>query len=374
MIKAYKYKLNPTKAQETLLSATLDNCRYLYNCALEQRIRAFKHSKASLNYYDQANTLKEVKEHLPEYKNVHSQVLQDVLKRLDKAYKAFYRRLKLGDKAGFPRFQGKHRFNSFTFPQYKQEPTKTVYIPKIGNVRIKLSREILGRIKTLTIKRDNCGDWFAIFTCDNVALKPLAKTGLRVGIDRGIASLIAKSDEDEPEPAPKYFSKSEKALRKAQRRLARRKKGSRNREKARLAVAKIHRKIARQRADYTHKKSTELIQNYDVIVLEDLNTQGMVRSNLSKHILDAGWTMLLNQLMYKAEYAGRQIKSINPAYTSQTCSKCGHVAKENRKSQSKFKCTKCSYESNADCNAARNILVRAELIGANVKVSNLCVA
>lgn len=374
MIKAYKYKLNPTKAQEALLSATLDNCRYLYNCALEQRIRAFKHSKASLNYYHQANTLKEVKEHLPEYKNIHSQVLQDVLKRLDKAYKAFYGRVKRGDKAGFPRFQGKDRFDSFTFPQYKQAPSKTVYIPKIGNIRIRLSRQIVGRIKTLTVKRDNCGDWFAVFTCDNVPDKPLEPTGLSVGIDRGIACLTAKSDEDEPEAAPKYFNKAEKALRKAQRRLARRKKNSKRREKARLAVAKIHRKIARQRTDYTHKKSTELIQNYDVIVLEDLNTQGMARSNLAKHILDAGWTMLLTQLTYKAEYAGRQIALVNPAYTSQTCSKCGHVAKENRKSQSKFKCTKCAYETNADCNAARNILGRADLLGANVMLSDLCVA
>lgn len=325
--------------------------------------------------YQQDKYLPEIKEVRPEYFEVYSQVLQDVLKRLDKAYQAFFRRIKQGSKAGFPRFQGKYRYDSFTYPQYKAsvaDDAKHIYLPKVGNVRIRLSRPLEGSVKTLSIKRDACGDWWAVFTCE-VTAQPLPASGASVGIDRGITALIATSD-GELVDNPKHFTKAEKALRKAQRRLARRKKGSTRREKARLVVAKLHRKTQRQRLDFIHKLTTHLVKHYDLIALEDLNVQGMSRSKLAKHILDAGWSTLMQQLDYKAEYAGRQVIKVNPAYTSQTCAACGHVGKDNRRTQARFECRSCGHTANADINAAQNILARAEPSGANVVVGNACVA
>ncbi len=245
----------------------------------------------------------------------------------------------------------------------QQTPTEHVYLPKIGNVRIRLSRLLEGKVKTLTVKRDSCGDWWTVFTCE-LEPKPLTKTGLSVGVDRGISAVIATSD-GHLEANPRHYSKAEKALHKAQRRLARRKKVSSRREQARLAVTKIHRKVQRQRADFLHNLSTNLITNYDLIVLEDLNVKGMSKSKLSKHILDAGWSTFLQQLNYKAEYSDRTVKFVNPAYTSQTCANCNYIAKENRKTQALFECVSCGHRNNADINAAQNILARSEPLGAN---------
>jgi putative transposase len=310
MVKAFKYKLEPTKAQVAKLTWTLDRCRELYNAGLENRITAYRKASVSINYHSQAVSLPEVKEVRPEYNDVHSQVLQDVLKRLDKAYQAFFRRIKTGGKAGFPRFQGKYRFDSFSYPQYKQVPTDHVYLPKIGNVRIRLSRPVEGKVKTCTVKRDACGDWFVVFACE-VETKPLSSTGQSIGIDLGLIHIVTPSEGNKTE-AQKYFSKAEKALRKAQRRLARRKKGSHRREKARLLVAKLHRKVHRQRLDFLHKLSTNLIKANDVIQIEDLNIKGLASGMLAKSVNDVAWGTLTQMLDYKAEYAGRQVVRVDP--------------------------------------------------------------
>ncbi len=359
MLKAYKYRIYPTAKQVTVLEATLDKCRFLYNCALEQRIRAYKKGH-TLSNYQQQKELSALKAELSEFNEVYSHVLQDVLSRLDKAYKAFFSRIKRGDKAGFPRFQGRHRYNSFHYKEYKQTPTeKSVYLPKIGNVRTNLHRPVEGKIKTATIKRDSCGDWFVTFACE-VQAEPLPKTGSSVGIDRGISVAFATSD-GHLEPNPKHVSKAEKALRKAQRRLAKREKGSKRREKARLAVAKIYRKVQRQRADFLHKISHNLVLQYDYIVFENLNVKGMVRSNLAKSILDVGWSQLQNYTSYKAEYAGKFVEVVRPHYSSQECAACGHISPKNRVSQSKFKCANCKRVEHADINAAQVIRGRGSL-------------
>jgi putative transposase len=180
------------------LEWTLNCCRELYNAALEERITAYKKCGVTVTRYQQDKYLPEIKEVRPEYFEVHSQVLQDVLKLLDKAYRAFFARVKRGAKAGFPRFQGKYRFDSFSYPQYKQVPTDHVYLPKIGNVRIRLSRPIEGKVKTCTVKRDTCGDWFAIFTCE-VEAKPLASTRQSIGIDLGLIHIVTPSEGDKTE-------------------------------------------------------------------------------------------------------------------------------------------------------------------------------
>lgn len=371
MIKAFKYKLEPTKAQVAKLTWTLDRCRELYNAGLENRITAYRKAGVSINYHSQAVSLPEVKEARPEYNDVHSQVLQDVLKRLDKAYQAFFKRVKRGVKAGFPRFQGKYRFDSFTYPQYKQSPTEHVYLPKIGNVRIRLSRPLEGNVKTCTVKRDACGDWFVIFTCE-VEVKPLPSTGSSIGIDLGVSHIVVTSKGEKVE-TPKHFSKAEKALRKAQRRLARRKKGSVRREKARRLVAKQHRKVQRQRVDFLHKLSTDLIKENDVIQIEDLNIKGLASGMLAKSVNDAAWGTLTQMLDYKAEYAGRQVVRVDPRYTSQDCSDCGHRSGKKPLHIRKWVCENCGSIHDRDINAAKNIQARAVPLDANVSVSKLSV-
>jgi putative transposase len=306
----------------------------------------------SVNYHTQAVSLPEVKKFRPEYDSVHSQVLQDVLKRLDKAYQAFFRRVKAGAKAGFPRFQGRNRFDSFTYPQYKIAPKeKHVYLPKIGNVRLRLSRPVDGKVKTATVKREADG-WYVVFVCE-VEIQPLPTTGSTIGIDLGLTDIVATSD-GELIAAPKYFSKAQKALAKAQRRLARRKRGSKNREDARIQVAKLHQKVARQRSDFLHKLSSRLIKENDVIVYEDLNIKGLASGMLAKSFQDVAIGMFTFMLTYKAEYAGREAVKVNPNYTSQDCNVCGHREKHPLWVR-EFTCKGCGTLHHRDTNASINI-------------------
>lgn len=369
MIKAFKYKLEPTKGQASALNHTLYLCRQLYNAALEERRTAYSKCGVSVTRFQQDRMLPEIKAALPEYKDVHSQVLQDVLKRLDKAFQAFFKRIKQGDKPGYPRFQGRNRFDSFCYPQYKTAPTgKHVYLPKIGNVRLCLSRPVEGKVKTCTVKREADG-WHVVFACE-VEPKPLPKTGNAIGVDLGLTDIIATS-EGELVAAPKYFSKARKALRKAQRRLARRKRGSKNKEKARVQVAKLHQKVRRQRADFLHKLSTKLIRENDVIAVEDLNVKGLASGMLAKSVNDVAWGQLVFNLSYKAEEAGRTLVKVSPNYTSQDCPSCGKRQKK-LLSERWHKCA-CGFEGHRDVVAAQVILGRAAPVRRNVDAVRSCV-
>jgi putative transposase len=352
MLKAFKYKLNPTKTQLSQLDHTLYLCRQLYNAALQERLGAYKKCNVSITRFQQDKYLPEIKQALPEYNGVHSQVLQDVLKRLDKSYQAFFRRLIAGAKAGFPRFRGRNRFDSFCYPQYKTAPNdKHVYLPKIGNVRLRLSRPVEGTCKTATVKREADG-WYVVLVCD-VEIKPLPPTLSTIGIDLGLTDIVATS-EDELIAAPKYFSKAQKALAKAQRRLARRKRGSKRREQARVQVAKLHQKVARQRADFLHKLSHRLVKENDVIVHENLNINGLAKGMLAKSVHDVSWGRLLEFIRYKAENAGRTVVAVSPNYTSQDCSVCGHREKKALWVR-QFTCTGCGTQHHRDTNASINI-------------------
>ena len=360
---AYKFRIYPTKAQQSKLNWTLDQCRFLYNCALEHRKTSYKRHGKSFNYYDQANSLKEIKELLPEFRQVHSQVLQEVLKRLEKAYQGFFRRVKRGEKAGHPRFQGKDRFDSFTYSQYNHTPNQHVYLPKIGNVRIKLSRGIQGKIKTLTVKRE-LDQWYVVFTAEHKPEK-LEPTGNAIGLDMGLTDIIATS-EGELVAAPKFFRKTQKKLRRAQRALARKKKGSANREKAKQLVAKVHRKITRQRHDFLHKLSTRLVRENDVIVIEDLSLKGLNRGMLAKSFNDAGIGYLVAMLTYKAENAGRQLIKVAPQYTSQDCPACGK--RQKKELSERWHSCECGCEGHRDVIAAQVIKGRADPLLHNVEV------
>ncbi len=351
--KSFKFRISkPSKIVQERLEQTLYHCRQLYNGALQERIGAYKINQISLNYYDQANQLSDIKETNPEYKDIHSQVLQDILKRLDKTFKAFFSRVKKGVKAGFPRFKGQNRFDSFCYPQSGFSLTgNKLTLSKIGKVKIKLSRPVIGKVKTCQIKQE-CGKWFVILTVET-ACEPLPKTGEFVGIDAGISAFMTLSDGTEIDNW-KYYESTQKRLRIAQRRIARRKKGSNRRRKAVLVLRKIHQKIKNQRSDFQHKVATYLVKTYDLICIEKLSILGMSRGILSKQIHDASWSSFFQKLEYKAENAGKELVKVNPNYTSQDCSRCGARVKKDL-SVRVHHCLQCGLILDRDHNAAINI-------------------
>jgi len=358
-LKTYKYRLYPTKAQKQKLDENLNLCRVLYNTALSQRKTAYRQQRISLNYYDQASELKEVKECLPEYKYIHSQVLQDVLKRVDKAFQNFFRRVKLGEKPGYPRFKGYGWYDSFTYPQSgfslsdNSKGSQRLKLSKVGSIKIKLHRAIKGKIKTCSIKRE-LDNWYVCFSCE-VQPEPLLKTQKSVGIDVGIEKYAALSDGVLIEN-PRFLRQSEAKLKYEQRLLSRKKKGSNSRIKQREKLAKLHHKIKNQRNDFLHKESHKLVKNYDVIVLEDLRIKNMVKNHhLVKSISDAAWAKFTEYLSYKAESAGKKVVFVNPRNTSQSCSSCGEIVKKGLSVRTHI-CPYCGLILNRDVNAAINIL------------------
>lgn len=359
-LKAYKYRLNPTKAQEATLSTTLVLCQRLYNGCLEERRGAYKKAGKSLTAYDQMKALPEIKEALPEYAGVNAQVLQDVCKRVEKSFKGFFSRIKKGTKAGYPRFRSRDRYDSFTYPQPSQSSVsgdgKHVYLPKIGNVRIKLHRPFTGKLKTLTVKREG-SEWYAVLTCEVPRAEPLPETGSQVGIDLGVTHLVITSDGEFVEN-PRFLRTAQKRLRVAQRSLSRKKRGSNRRRKAKAQVGKLHLKVRRQRDDLQHKVALKLVREHDLIAHEDLNIKGLARTRMAKSVLDTGWAGLIEKITAKAANAGRVVVAVDPRHTSQDCSVCGHREKHSL-SVREFVCQQCGTRHQRDVNAARNVLARA---------------
>lgn len=353
--KTFRFRIFPSKAQTTKLEITLDLCRFLYNSALQERRDAYKLNRISLNYYDQANQLKEIKESNPEYKDVHSQVSQDVLKRVEKAFQAFFRRIKTKQgKAGFPRFQNRQRYNSFTFAQSGFSlANNRLTLSKIGKVKIKLHRAIVGKVKTLTVSRDSCGKWFACFSVET-SIEALPKTNKSVGCDAGITTFLTLSDGVEIDN-PRFLKADEKILATAQRRLSKQTKGSKERFKKRKIVAKIHNRVKNRRSNFAHQVSRFLVNNYDQIFFEKLNVLGMVKNHcLSKAISDVSWNQTIQYTTYKAENADRIVGMVNPAFTSQNCSNCGNRQKMPLNVRL-YECSNCHISIGRDLNAAINI-------------------
>lgn len=351
-VKAYKYRIFPNKTQEAALERTLVTCRYLYNTSLAERIDKYKADKTSITYVQQANALSSKKNEWQE--QVHSQVLQDVLKRLDKSFKNFFNGLKAKRKVGFPRFKNDRRFRSFCYPQSGFKLLDNhIRLSKIGNVRLKLSRPIEGKIKTCAIVKD-VDQWFVVLTCETEATIPTKNDKPTIGVDVGISTFCTMSDGNVVEN-PRTLLKSQKKLAKAQRRLSRKVKGSKRRNKQRIKVAKVHRKIRRQRDDFLHKASTSLVRKYGTIVFEDLNISGMMKNHcLAKHIGDASWSKLIQLTTYKAENAGGKVILVDAKGTSQICSDCG--AKVPKTLSDRIHCCPhCGLEMDRDLNAAINI-------------------
>jgi putative transposase len=373
--KAYKFRLYPTKQQEQTLNKTLALCRELYNASLEERTEAYRMSKVRITYNQQATQLPEMKEIRPEYNDIHSQILQDTLRRVEKAMRAFFRRVKNGETPGYPRFKSFNRFDSFTYPQggFSLTHDTRVCLSKIGSLKVRLHRPIEGKMKTCTIKKE--GDqWYIIFSCEVETIEPLPENNELVGLDMGVTHFAALSNGETIEN-PRHFRRSQKRLAKISQNLSRCKKGSHRRARVKKQLAKTHRKIKNQRKDFLHKQSRKLVNTYGTIVFEKLHPSNMThrpkpkkdettgeylpngaaaKAGLNKSILDAGWYQFQQYCTYKAEDAGRAVLFVSPNYTSQICSGCGQIRK--KELSERWHSCDCGAELDRDHNAAINIL------------------
>jgi putative transposase len=351
---AYKFRMYPNKQQEALLDVTLETCRHLYNTALADRKNSYEQEGISRSYEDQAAILTLEKKDNPYLKGVFSQVPQDVLRRLDKAFKAFFRRVKVGENPGYPRFKGRGWYKSFTYPQvgFKLEGSKLV-LSKIGSIRVFKHREVEGKIKTCTIKKDHLNHWYATLVSE-VEDVPQVEPKIALGVDVGLKSLVAISTGDTIQ-YPRYYVQSEAKLAVAQRNLSRKKKGSSNRRKARIKVAKIGQRVQYLRDEFLHQVSRKLVDSADLIVFENLNINGMLKNHhLAKHIQDHAWGKLIQFTQSKAAKAGKTVELVDARYTSQKCSQCGIMVPKTLVERT-HACSNCGLERDRDLNASLNI-------------------
>ncbi|KQV14984.1 MULTISPECIES: RNA-guided endonuclease TnpB family protein [unclassified Kitasatospora] len=400
MRRAYKFLLRPTECQTRVLTEMLaDHCS-LYNGALQERRDAYRHpSKTSVKYGTQSAQLKEIRAFDPERQGRWSfSSQQATLRRLDKAFAAFFRRVRSGETPGYPRFRGTSWFDTVEFPKdgdgcrwdsTPQDPVTRVRLQGVGHVRVHQHRPVKGRVKTVSVKREG-RRWYVILSCDDVPAEPLLATGATCGIDMGVVHFLTTS-EGEHVPNPRHGKRSADALARAQRALksfpkVRRDKRSARHRRAVEKVAVLHRRVRRQRVDHAHKTANTMLASYDVIAHERLSIANMVRASkpkpdperysgflsngstakagLNKSVLDAGWGVFLGILAYKAESAGRGLIPVDPRNSSRTCPRrhCGHVSAENRPTQQKFQCVSCGYTANADRVGALNVAIRAGLV------------
>lgn len=381
-VKSYKFRLYPTKAQAEKLEWTLSRCCELYNAALQERREIYKYTGKGTTFARQSAQLPEIKEVREEYREIYSQVLQDVLRRVDSTFQDFFSRVKRGNAPGYPRFQSKNRYDSFTYPQvgkvqgHQRGPSienNKILLPKIGHIKVKWHCSVQGNIKTCTIKREG-NHWYVCLVCEAEAVPRTPYIDEAVGIDLGVSKLATFSTGDVIEN-PKHYRKAEKKLNKAQQALSRKKRGSNRRKKAVKVVARLHRKVRNQRNDYLHQWSRRLVNTYETIVFEDIAPANLskrakpkqdeetgkylpngasAKSGLNKSILDAGWSMFMAMCEYKAEWAGTvQVVRVDPRYTSQVCSGCGTIRK--KELSERWHSCECGCELDRDHNAAINI-------------------
>jgi putative transposase len=351
---AYKFRMYPNRQQEAVLDLTLETCRHLYSLALADRKNAYEIEGISRTYEDQATMLTAEKKN-GNFKGVFSQVLQDVLRRLDKSFKAFFRRVNEGEEPGYPRFKGKGWYKSFTYHQlgFKLEGSKLI-LSKIGFIRIFKHRQVEGKVKTCTIKRDKLGHWCAILVSE-IEDVPLVKPKTAIGVDVGLKNQVTTSS-GETIQYPRYYVKAEQKLAVAQRGLSRKKKGSSNRRKAKVKVTRIHQRAKNLRDEYLHQVSRKLVDSTDLIVFENLNIKGMVKNHhLAKHIQDHAWGKLIQFTTSKAAKAGKLAELVDARYTSQKCSKCGIMVPKTLADRTHL-CPNCGLEMDRDINASINIV------------------
>lgn len=378
--RAFRYRLHPTFRQTQALLSQLGYQRELYNAALEERIGAWEWERRSVCYFDQCRTLTGLGQVRPEVLSSGVTLYRGTLKRLDRAFGNFFRRVKRCDAPGFPRFKPASRFTSLLWEDtdgWKIKSTeRRLYLMGIGEIKLHLHRPFAGSPKAITVMREGTKWWLSV-RCVDTPAERLPSTGRDVGIDLGVKNRVALSD-GVLFANEQFGLRGSVALARAQQLLARRQKGSNRHQIQAENVARLHRRIANQRRNAVHRLSRQLVNNYDLIAMEGLSIKNMVRApkpkpvsdhqgaylpngaaakaELNRSIQDAGWGALMSQLHYKAESAGRTVVTVDPHYTSQTCAECGNVDAGNRVTQAAFRCRCCGHEDHADVNAARNIL------------------
>jgi len=370
--KTYKYKLKPTPEQERAMAFVLRHCRELYNAALQERKEAWQRCGVSITVAQQSTQLPAIKEVRPEYRDINAQVLQDVLMRLDRAFQRFFARVKAGETPGYPRFQGVNRYSSFTYKQVGEHggarlDNGFLVLSKIGRLAVRWSRTLEGTPKTVNISREVDG-WYVCVSCADVPIQLSPTTGRETGIDLGLEAFATLSDGTRI-VNPGWYRTAARALKTAQRRVSRRKKGSNRRRKAVALLAKSHQKVRRQRQDFHHKTALALVRENDTVYHEDLQVRNMVRNHhLAKSISDAGWSAFLGILSFKAACAGRRVIVVNPAFTSQTCSGCGIMVQKGL-SVRWHSCPECGTSLHRDHNAAKNIEWAGQALRGGVAVA-----
>ena len=369
MKRSFKYRAYPQNdATEQAAWNWLHLCRRLYNTCLEQRIDAYQRYRRSLSDYTQQLELKTLKVEFPEYATVGSQVLKDVVRRLDKSYQAFFRKVKMGvEKPGFPKFKGRDFYRSFVFPNSsgwsmveKDGQPRILDIKHVGQFRLRGGRGIQGQIKTVTVRYARSGKWFVVFSCDGVPATPLAPTGREIALDMGVNRLLTDSDGNQV-ANPEYMERALRRLRILERKKARQKLGSNRRKQTVKQIAKLYEHCVNQRDDTASKTARDYAQRFDRIVVEDLSVAQMVStdakcSKLTRRILDAKWTGFRSKLENKAEEFGREVVAVDPAYTTRTCNKCGYVHDRPVVSMT-FACPWCGNVSDRPMNSAQNVKI-----------------
>jgi len=356
--KAFKYKLYPTRQQTVALSTMLETHRRLYNDALQERKHAWELSQRSVSYGEQSGQLKATRKTTPFLAASNFSSCQATLRRLDKAFQAFFGRVKAGETPGHPRFKGRNRFDTVEFPSYRDGcrfDGRCVYFQHVGRVKVKLHRPIEGQIKTIAFKREADG-WYVVFSCDlgDVTIPPSSKQA--IGIDLGLKAFLVTSEGESVAP-PQHYRHGQAALRRAQRKVARRKPGSKRRAKAVGLLQKQHQRIGNLRRDFHHKTARALVTRYGSVVHEALNIRGIARSRLAKSTLDVAWGSFLQILSYKAEEAGVRVIAVPPHNTTQACSRCGMLPSVPKTLADRVhSCSHCGYVADRDLNAAHNIL------------------
>jgi putative transposase len=362
-MKTYKYRIYPTKAQETLLEKQLEACRWVYNKTLEIRKNTYEQQGVSLGLYDTQKLLTDWKKEHPFLKTVYSQVLQNVQVRVDLAYKAFFRRVKHGEDPGYPRFKGYGRYDSMCYPQYGNGAElvgNSLNLSKIGSIKVELHRDLCGKAKTVCIRRSSTGKWFVTISCECEA-KPLPYEPKATGVDVGTQTFATLSN-GEKVANPRFFRNEQEALAKAHRRLSRYEKGTPERKQYRKVVARIYERITNKRTNFAHQQSRRVVNTYGIVAVEKLDIAEMQSQHtlvfghkLNKSIADVAWHQFVQFLSYKAVDAGRVVVQVEPRNTSKKCSRCSALVPK-QLSDRVHNCPHCGLVLDRDTNAAINIL------------------